>query len=72
MNIPLLEVVELGSVVVIVGFFVWYLREKNGRQERSMDKVTTALEKLHEAQDKSNQALIRLVDNKESKDKLMQ
>lgn len=39
------SVIDLGGTVAVVGAFLWYLRDRNGRHERAMTKLSDSVDK---------------------------
>ena len=51
---------EFGGTVFIVVAFIWYLRDRNGKQERAMGKVSDALDRVAQGQEKNTKVLIKV------------
>lgn len=58
----LLELAQLGGTVATVGMFLWYLMQRNAKQERAMKDVTDRLEKVHQAQETHTRVLMKVAD----------
>ena len=54
---------QLGGTVVVVALFIWYLRDRNGKQERALGEVTGALGELHKSQEIHTRVLMRVAKN---------
>lgn len=55
--------VQLGGTVVTVAIFIWYLRDKNGKQERAMDRITASLDNINTSQQTHTRVLMRVAKN---------
>ena len=54
------SVVDLGGTVTVVGAFLWYLRDRNGRQEKAMHEVAVAQNKTTDVLDRNTRVLIKV------------
>lgn len=54
---------ELGGVVVVVGMFLWYLIQRNGKSERALKEVTDSLTNVQKAQETHTKVLMRVAQN---------
>lgn len=39
------QFLDLGGTVAVVVAFIWYMRDRNGKQERAMHRMSEAVEK---------------------------
>lgn len=51
---------QLGGTVMTVALFIWYLINRNSKQERAMKGVTDALDNLHTAQETHTKVLMKV------------
>ena len=57
------KLAELGGTVGTVALFIWYLYQRNGKQEKAMQRVAESLDKLHRSQEVHTRVLIRVARN---------
>ena len=62
------RIIDLGGTVAVVGIFIWYLYNRNGKQERAMDKVADHLDTIGKNQARHTKVLIRVANNHGLKD----
>ncbi len=64
----IIELVGLGGTVVVVGLFLWYLRDRNGKQDAAMKGVADTLKEINQSQERHTRVLMRVANKSGLKD----
>lgn len=54
------KLAEIGPQVAIVAIFIWYIWQRNGKQERAMQRVADSLYNLERSQQVHTRVLINV------------